>query len=94
MPREIEVGDRSLTIDSWEPQRRTFRVSGGRATEARVRTFYYPFWSATAGGETLPVRCDADGAILITLPEDSVSVSLEFLEPTRKEVTLLVSAAA
>jgi hypothetical protein len=47
---------------------------------------------AIAGGRTLPLRSDTDGAILISLPEEAVSVTLEFREPARKRLSILGSA--
>lgn len=92
MPHEIEVEGRSFAIDSWEAQRRTFSISSGIATQARIRTFYYPNWIAISDGRTLPLRWDTDGAILITLPEEAVSVTLDFREPAPKRLSILGSA--
>lgn len=92
MPHEVEAGSRTVTIDSWEAERRIFNVSSGETTEARVRTFYYPYWTAVAGTKPLPVSWDTDGAILISLPEDAVSVTLEFREPVRRRLSILTSA--
>ena len=94
MPTEVEVEHRSFTIDSWEDQRRTFGFSAGDATEARIRTFYYPYWTATAGDEILPVCWDTDGAILIALPERALKLTLEFKEPVRRRVSTLISIFA
>lgn len=94
MPHEIEAGHRSLAIDSWEPEHRTFRVGSGATIDARVRTFYYPYWTAMADGKKLAVRPDTDGAILISLPEDDLSVTLEFHEPARRELSMYISLLA
>jgi uncharacterized membrane protein YfhO len=50
---------------------------------ARVRTFYYPHWMATADGQNLAVGHDQDGAIRIALPAGSGKITLEFDEPAR-----------
>ena len=86
MNTAVEAGSRSFVVDSWEPERRVFRVSPGQAGDIRVRTFFYPHWVATADGASLAVRPDQDGALLISIPETAVSVILEFKEPTRVRV--------
>lgn len=83
MPAHVEAGTRSVFVRSWEPEKRIFQVSAGEAAEARVRTFYYPHWVAVAGGKSLPLRPAGDGALLILIPANETSVTLEFREPSR-----------
>jgi len=83
MNSAVAANGRSVEIESWAPERRVFRIGPGPAVEARIRTFFYPHWSATAGGQTLPVQADSDGAMLIAVPESAVTVTLEFREPAR-----------
>jgi chromate transport protein ChrA len=92
MSGRVEAAQRTVTVNSWEPERRTFEVGPGAKCEARVRTFYYPHWRATANGRLLPVRAADDGALLISLPADAVSVELEFREPARSRVAAAASA--
>lgn len=94
MVGEVEVEGRSSSVSSWEPQRRAFQVSAGDAKVARVRTHYYPYWTAKAGSNRLETRPDDDGALLISLPPDAVSVSLEFIEPARVGVAMVASIIA
>jgi hypothetical protein len=91
MNTAVEAGSRSFEVDSWEPERRVFRVSPGPSGDIRVRTFFYPHWVATANGASLSVRPDQDGALLITIPETAVSVILEFKEPTRVRLAVYFS---
>ncbi|HEY0379167.1 MAG TPA: 6-pyruvoyl-tetrahydropterin synthase-related protein [Pyrinomonadaceae bacterium] len=94
MTGRVEAAHRTVNVKSWEPERRTFEVGPGAAeTEARVRTFYYPHWRATVNGRELPVRAADDGALLVSLPADAVSVELEFREPVRSRVAAATSAA-
>lgn len=83
MDEPVEVMNRATVIDRWLPEQRTFHVAAGETTEARVRTFFYPHWKASAGNRDLPVRPDANGALLITLPKEAAEIKLEFREPPR-----------
>ena len=56
-----------------------------------MRTFYYPYWIATANGKQLPTRPDDDGALLISVPSDSVKIDLEFREPTWVSIGAIIS---
>ena len=83
MTAAVEAGDRQLTIKSWEPERRIFQVNAGAATDARVRTFFYPHWQASAEGQTLAIHPDQNGAMVIALPQEAATITLEFHEPKR-----------
>jgi hypothetical protein len=91
MPTAVDAGSRDVVVDSWEPERRVFRVSPGQTGNIRVRTFFYPHWLATADGISLSVRPDQDGALLMSVPETAVSVLLEFKEPTRVRLAVYLS---
>ena len=83
MTGQVEAGGRRVTIESWTPEKRVFRVAAGNADEARVRTFFYPHWTATAGNQQLATRPDQNGALMLMLPGDELEVTLEFREPKR-----------
>jgi hypothetical protein len=91
MTTEVEANGRTVTIDSWQPEHRKFSISAGPATEARVRTFYYPHWSATTDAGTLHTRPDKDGALLIALPPNATSVALDFREPRKTKISTMSS---
>jgi hypothetical protein len=91
MPTEVEANGRSVTINSWTPEHREFSVAAGPATEARVRTFYYPHWTATTETGILPTRPDKDGALLIPLPPNATSVALDFREPRKTKISTMSS---
>jgi hypothetical protein len=84
---------RSVTVTSWQSQHRQFTVAAGAATDVRVKTFYYPHWTATANGTILPARPDGDGALLISVPADATTVNLDFREPSRTRVSGVMSFA-
>jgi uncharacterized membrane protein len=91
MPGQVEAADRSVVVTSWQPEHRTFSVGAGATTEARVRTFYYPHWTATSGGAVLATRADKDGALLIALPQQATSVDLDFREPRKSKFSTMSS---
>ena len=91
MTTEVEAGDRTVTVTSWQPEHRTFSVAAGPAMEARVRTFYYPHWTATSEAGILPTRPDKDGALLISLPPDATSIALDFREPQKTKLSTITS---
>ena len=93
MSSAVEAQGRAVEIESWAPERRVFRVGPGSAVDARIRTFFYPHWSAIAGAQNLPVHADRDGAMLIALPENATTVTLEFREPPRVRRTAALSLA-
>jgi len=86
MASEVEA-NRSVDITSWEPQHRKFSIAPGQATEIRVRTFYYPHWTASSNGQRLATRPADDGALLIAVPDGATSVDLTFREPSRTRVS-------
>lgn len=83
MITQVDAPNRAITIKTWEPQQRVFHVEAGQATEARVQTFFYPHWKATAGGRNLTVHPDHDGTLVVALPSEASEVNLEFREPNR-----------
>ena len=91
MPTEVEIADRTVNVTSWEPEHRRFSVTPGPATEARIRTFYYPHWIAKNESGVLPVRPDTDGALLITIPQNATTVELDFVEPRKNNFSTMSS---
>ncbi len=91
MPTEVEVAGRNVTVTSWQPEQRSFSIDAGTATEARIRTFYYPHWVARNETGFLPTRRDEDGALLIELPQHATSVQLDFREPAKTKFSTTAS---
>ena len=91
MTTEVEANGRGVTVSTWQPEHRKFSVAAGPTTEARVRTFYYPHWTATSEAGTLPTRPDKDGALLISLPQNATSVDLDFREPRKTKISTMSS---
>jgi 6-pyruvoyl-tetrahydropterin synthase related domain len=88
---KVHVEGRSVRIEDWNDLKRTFEVEAGPAAEARVSTFYYPHWIATVDRRILRTRPAADGALLISLPPERVTVNLQFREPARVRVSNAIS---
>src|SRR5215213_2251629 len=91
MSTEVEANGRTVTVSSWQAEHRKFSVAAGPATEARVRTFYYPHWTATNEAGILSTRPDQDGALLISLPQNATSVELDFREPLKTKISTMSS---
>ena len=83
----VEAGNRAVHISEWSDLTRAFDIEAGAPTEVRVATFYYPHWLASANGQSLPTRPAADGALLISLPSERLTVNLEFREPARRRLS-------
>ena len=93
MTSEAEASDRTVIVQSWTPENRRYSVGPGSTSELRVRTFYYPHWTAKAGERILSTRADKDGVLLVSLPPEAVTVDLIFNEPQRTRVSSLASLA-
>lgn len=92
MNTAVDAGSRSVSVKSWEPEKRSFQIAAGQANDVRVRTFFYPHWIASAGNQSLQVRPDEDGALLISVPNTETLINLEFREPRRVNWTAVFSA--
>jgi hypothetical protein len=93
MSLPVEAGPRVVAVTTWEDEQRTFQIGAGQTGEARVRSLFYPHWVASVEGKPLPIRPAPDGALLISLPQEAVTVHLEFREPARARIAAMVSAA-
>ena len=83
---KIDAGQRTVHLAEWNDTKRSFAVEAGAQAQARVATFYYPHWQATANGTQLQTSPAADGALLVALPEQAANVTLEFREPARTRI--------
>ena len=93
MTSAVEAGDRAVTVQSWTAEHRRFSIAAGNASEARVKPFYYPHWTAKSGEQLLQTRPDKDGALLVSLPANAAAVELNFVEPRRTQVSSYASLA-
>lgn len=91
MTDQVDAASRQVQINSWQPEHRLFQVSSGPATDARVRTYFYPLWKASSNGKSLVTQPADDGALLVQVPAESTNVELSFQEPFRVRVTRFLS---
>ncbi len=91
MSQPVEAEGREAQVIEWSKNRREFKVVAGAATEARLRIFYYPYWQATAEGKQLTTRPATDGALLVNLPPNATTVTINFVEPLTTRVAGLIS---
>jgi hypothetical protein len=82
MDQPVEVSGRNPEVTAWFGRRREFKIEAGDVTEARLRTFYYPYWRAAADGKPLATRPADDGALLVSIPPTATTVKVHFVEPT------------
>jgi 6-pyruvoyl-tetrahydropterin synthase-like protein len=82
---------RAVKITSWDSEHRQFLVGSGGSREARLRTFYYPLWTAAGNGQPLEIRPAPDGALLVSLPAEETTIDVVFREPLRSRVTMILS---
>jgi len=82
MEQAVEAAGRDVQVTEWSGTNREFKLGAGALTEARLRTFYYPYWKATAEGKQLATRPANDGALLISVPPTATIVNVKFVEPT------------
>jgi len=92
MPAPLEITGRTTRVDSWEPETRSFFVGAGEPGYMRVRTLYYPYWIVTAQGQRLATSAAEDGALLISVPSQALSIDLRFTEPSRVHAAAVVTA--
>jgi 6-pyruvoyl-tetrahydropterin synthase related domain len=86
MNDRVEAASRRVQINLWQPEHRQFQLSGGPATDARARTYFYPLWKASSNGKSLVTQPADDGALLVQVPADTTNVELSFQEPSRVRV--------
>jgi uncharacterized membrane protein (UPF0136 family) len=87
----VEASGRKISVTDWQPEHRQFQIEAGSQTEARLRTFYYPLWTANAGGRELATRPGVDGALVVNVPPEATTISVDFREPGRAAIARMVS---
>ncbi len=88
---QVIAGNRQTDIIEWKPEERTFSVSKGLATTARISTFYYPHWKATINENPVNIEMDENGVMLILLSEEESTVRILFQEPMTIKIASTIS---
>jgi hypothetical protein len=88
---KVSAANGIVAVKKWDGDERSFTVQTLEATNARVSTFYYPYWKATVNDEPVEVRMDQNGAIVIPVQGGLSSVALRFEEPPVKTWAGVVS---
>jgi uncharacterized membrane protein len=91
MEQPVEAQGREIHVTRWSAKQREFTLDAGPLTEARLRTFYYPYWKASAEGKHLSTRPANDGALLVSVPPTATTVRVDFEEPTSTYAAGLLS---
>jgi len=94
MDGDVALAGRQFQTLSRSPEKRVFSVTAGEAAEARVRTYYYPLWRASAGQQQLSVRPADDGVLLVSVPPEATTITVEFVEPLRSRISGVISFIA
>jgi hypothetical protein len=87
----VAVAAREVQVIEWSDTQRSFTVAAGAAGDARIATFYYPHWQATANRQRLQTKPGEDGTLLVSLPPQALNVNLEFREPPRTKIADAIS---
>lgn len=94
MTDNVMIPARPVIVEAWAPERRRFTVSEGAAAQARLKTFYYPNWKASADGSALNVQSSPEGVMLVNIPDRATTVEMTFQEPLKVRIAGWVSAVA
>jgi hypothetical protein len=92
MTENVTTDSRLVKVEAWEPEYRRFTVSEGAAAQARVKTFYYPNWRASADGSPLSVQPSPEGVMLVNIPDRATTVEITFRDPLKVIIACWVSA--
>jgi hypothetical protein len=92
MSSKVEAESRNVEIEAWNPELRRFEVAAGPSTTARIKTYYYPSWTATVNGNPIVVDSDANGVIQINVPEVQSTVEMKFGAPRYANASRTISA--
>ncbi|HXD31643.1 MAG TPA: 6-pyruvoyl-tetrahydropterin synthase-related protein [Pyrinomonadaceae bacterium] len=87
----VKAGSRKVSVTNWEPEHRVFKIDAGPDTTALIRTFYYPLWTAKFGERSISTRPGKDGALIVDVPAEATTISLDFVQPSHVNIVRVVS---
>ncbi len=88
---KVSADAREFEIKHWSATERIFAVNEGDAAQAKLATFYYPFWKATVNGKPTEVSPSEKGLIAFNLPAERSEVRIFFEEPEYVRITFYIS---
>ena len=94
MNDRVESGSRRVTIRTWEPEHRSFHVDAGPETNLRVRTYFYPRWTAGAEGRVLATSATSDGLLQVSAPARAIDIDLTFERPAASRVFEMIATVS
>ena len=93
MNDRVESGSRRVTIRTWEPEHRSFHVDAGPDTNLRVRTYFYPRWTAGAEGRVLVTSATSDGLLQVSAPARAIDIDLTFERPASRLFEMIATVS-
>jgi uncharacterized membrane protein len=94
MNSEIEAPNRAVTVLEWSAERKIFSLEAGQGTDVRLKTYYYPYWLASANATPLVTTPADDGALMVRVPSEKTMVEVRFTEPLSSYIAATVSIVA
>lgn len=93
----VDAGKREVTIENWGSMNRSFTVSEGTETQARIRAYNYPHWQAFILKDGQKVQTttssEVDGTILVSIPPEKSEIEVDFVEPPRTKIAVWIAFA-
>jgi len=86
MDQPVETSGRKVHVTEWSMKQKDFQIEAGAPIEARLGILYYPYWKATSEGKQLTTRPASDGALLVSIPQTTTQVKVNFVEPVSSYV--------
>jgi 4-amino-4-deoxy-L-arabinose transferase-like glycosyltransferase len=80
-------------VQAWDPEYRRIRMQVTEPTLVRLKTYYFPGWSALIDGQPTEVSSDIDGVQLITVPP-GIHVIESYFAMTRVRKAAAISFAS
>jgi hypothetical protein len=91
MKERVDSGSRQVTIKTWEPEHRSFHVDAGSEMNLRLRTYFYPHWTARAEGRVLPTSATSDGLLQVSAPGRAIDIDVTFERPAWTRVFEIIA---
>jgi hypothetical protein len=89
---QVVIPSRTVSIQSWGPEMRQFRIGDGEQGIATIRTFFYPYWQIqTSEGQALRTGADEQGVLLAGIPRSPQTLTMRFVRPPHQIIANILS---